>query len=137
MYSLIIGLFILAGFVAAIMNGRKIQQSKKTKNWPETTATLRHKAGRNEKDAPEIYINYQVADKKYNKQVQPSTGEETTPGFAEYFKKKYPDGENITVFYNPDSPEDTLFAVGVATEDKFIFGMAISSILLGFYALTV
>lgn len=137
MYSLIIGLFILAGFAAAFVNGRKIKQSNKTVNWPHTTGTLRHKPSRNEKDAPSIYFSYQVDGTSYQQQIQPSAGEETMPGFARHFKEKYPDGENITVFYQPDSPENTLFSVGPTTEDKLIFWMGIGAMLLGAYGLTV
>lgn len=140
MYSLIIGLFIIAGLGAAFLNGRKILQSNKTKNWPHTNATLIHKYGDNRKNnkvAPEIYFTYQVSGNTYKKQIQPSPGEETMPGFAEHFTKKYPDGENITIYYAPDSPENTLFQVGALTEDKLIFAIGIGAILLGSYGLTV
>ncbi len=137
MYSLIIGLLILAGLGTAFINGRKILKSNKTKNWPHTNATLSHKPGRTDKDAPEIFYHYQVNEKSYHKQIHPSTGEETMPGFAAHFRKKYPDGENITVYYESDSPENTLFTAGAVIEDKLIFWMGIGTIFLGMYGLTV
>ena len=137
MYSLIIGLFILAGFAAVFVSGRKILQSNKTLNWPHTNATLRHEYGQNEKAAPKIYFTYQVSEVSHEKQIHPSAAEETMPDFAGHFKNKYPNGENITVYYDPDSPENTLFEVGATTENKLIFGFGVGAILMGLYGLTV
>jgi len=136
-YSLIILIFILAGAAAAFLNGRKILKSNKTKNWPSADATIIHKTNSNPNTAPKIYYTYQVSGNTYENKIQPPAGEETMPGFAEHFKKKYPDGEKITVFYSPDSPQRTLFSVGATTEDKLIFGIGIGAILLGLYAITV
>ena len=136
-YSLIILLFILAGLTAALLNGRKILQSNKRKNWPNTSAEIFYKPVSNEKKAPEIYYRYQIAGKTYEKRVQPSPGEETMPGFVEHFKKQYPEGELITVFYSPQCPEEPLLSVGATTEDKLIFGIGIGAVILGLYGITL
>jgi len=137
MYSLIIGLFILAGFAAAFVSARKIRKSNQTLNWPHTNATISHKPVKTDKDIPEIFFHYHVAEKKYQKQIQPLPGEETMPDFAGHFKRKYPDGENITIYYDPNAPENTCFNAGATMEDKLIFCFGIGAILLGLYGLSV
>ncbi|MDH3325482.1 MAG: DUF3592 domain-containing protein [Gammaproteobacteria bacterium] len=137
-YSFIIFFFILAGLAAAIWNGRKIIQNNKKRNWPYTKAAIFYKANdKPETSAPDIYFRYSVSDKHFEQKITPTPSEETIPGFAEHFKKQYPADSEINVYYEPGSPETTLFKVGATTEDKLIFGISIGAILLGLYAITI
>ena len=136
-YAIIIIFFILAGIAAVIYNGRNIAKSNKSKDWPQTNATITHKTANNPSGAPDIFFSYTVSDSLLEKQIHPAPGEETMPGFAKHFTTKYPDGESITVYYDPADSENTLFAVGAGAEDKWMFGLGIGAILMGLYALTV
>lgn len=136
-YGYIIAFFIIAGLAAVIFNGRKIMRANKIKSWPSIDATIFHQESNNISKAPDIFCTYQVNDKTYRKQIPPSPGQETMPGFAEHFKKQYPDSEKITIYYDITSPENMRFSVGAATEDKLILGLGVGTILMGLYAMTV
>lgn len=137
-YSLIILIFILAGLAAAIWNGRNIIQKNKSKNWPRTDGHIFYKTTTLQgKEKSDIYFNYTVDETKYEQKIEPDAGEETMPGFEAHFKKQYPDGDKITVYYDKNAPENTQFSVGASTEDKLIFGISVGAILLGLYAISV
>jgi len=134
-YSIIIILFILAGAFATFWYGKKLLNTKKNTNYLPVSARLIHKdQNTTPSGIPEIVFLYQVNGNNYEKQILPDPGEETMPGFETHFRNKYPHESNIEIYYNPENPEEMVFSLKAAMEDKVIFGLGIGAIILGTYA---
>ena len=134
-YSIIIILFILAGAFAALRYGKKLLNIKKNNSYLSVSAKLVHKDQNNTPSGiPGIFFQYNVNGNNYEKQILPDPGEETMPGFETHFRNKYPHETDIEIYYNPENPNETIFSLKAALEDKVIFGLGIGAIILGLYA---
>lgn len=137
-YSIIIILFIIAGFITVIWMGKKISAKNRRLSWPSVEASIEHVDNpKNPDQAPDIYFTFEANGQNIKQKIEPKPGEETMPDFAKHFTSQYPKGSKMTVFYQPDAPENAHFSVGASTEDKLIFAIGIGAILLGLYAITV
>lgn len=137
-YSIIIILFILAGLSAVAWVLRKILKDSKSNNWPQTDATIFYQGEHNiSKQLPDINFRYTVSGQSFEQKIEPAAEELTMPGFIDHFKKKYPEGETLIVYYDIQSPERTTFTPGAKLEDKIILALCLSAVLVGVYAITI
>jgi len=137
-YSIIIVFFILAGLSAVAWVLRRIVKDNKSKDWPQADATIFYDDTQSSvNNIPDINFRYTVSGHLYEQKIKPEAEEITMPGFLDHFKKKYPDGETLTVFYQLDSPELTTFTPGAKLEDKIILALCLSAVMVGVYAITI
>ncbi|MCJ8330086.1 MAG: DUF3592 domain-containing protein [Lentisphaeria bacterium] len=101
------------------------QGAKATENWPNTIGIVTHMAyieteeGLNGRKPggtsrwTEVEYSYQVAGKEFTSRQVSYNNETTSYRNAKLFSKKYPEGSEITVYYNPDDPEEALLYPGL------------------------
>lgn len=137
-YSIIIAIFVFTGLFAVAWFLRKILRDNKSKSWPHTEASIFYLENKDPlQKMPNINFRYTVSGSIYNQKIEPTIEEVTMPGFANHFKKQYPEGETLKLFYNNDFPKTTTFSPGAKTEDKIILSLCIAAVFVGFYAITI
>jgi hypothetical protein len=121
-----------AGIFMLALGGYEIKGSRETSNWPSITGTITSSSVRTEtrresnKTSTVYFPNVQY---RYKIDGQPYTSSRIAFGnasggrksFAQDVVEKYPSGQKITVYYDPDDPQYAILETGFTWNSIFIF----------------
>ena len=136
-YALIIGGFIITGLAITAFGWHGFQKGKARKQWPSTPGEISSTAlASAENDLlPDIRFSYTVEDKRHESKIEFPPGTMPMPGFATTHVEKYPVGSEVTVYYNPQRPEQATLEPGRANDDWLILAMGIGCTIIGLLAM--
>ena len=136
-YAIILGLFIIAGFVAVIWGWFIFAKARKTLRWPMVEGAIEQSAPTSEDNdlLPHILFSYTVAAYNYQRILEFPDGTEPSPELATSYAKKYPAGAKVSVYYNPDQPDQATLEPGLARGDWMIPAVGIIAMAFGIFAL--
>lgn len=138
-------LFIVAGTLMSFFGVRQFLQAKASTAWPTVTgvitvAELGKQMG-NEQDESTTYsadlsYDYLVNDHSYvNGAVSFAGVKSRDPSTARRILKRYPVGKQVTVYYNPDDPQDAVLEPGLRGGSWFLplFGTLFVAVGVGLF----
>ena len=144
--ALFFAIFILAGGIIAGFGVRNIVHAYESRNWPHTNGPVvyseveRHSGRkRGSSYSPSIKYQYSIQEQQYEGDMiafgmkNVSAGQ----GFAERFVKKYPQGKDIQVFYNPLEISESVLEPGLSKRSFILFAFGMSFMLGGICFATV
>lgn len=136
-YVFILGLFVIAGFVGVLWGWFIIAKARKTLRWPMVEGVIEQSALTSEADdlLPHILFSYTVATYTYQRTLEFPNGTNPSPELASSYAKKYPVGAKVSVYYNPDQPDQATLEPGLARGDWMIPVLGIAAMALGIFAL--
>ena len=136
-YAIILGLFIIAGFVGVLWGWFIIAKARKTLRWPTVEGAIEQSAPTSEADdlLPHILFSYTVVAYTYQRTLEFPDGTNPSPELATSYAKKYPVGAKVSVYYNPDQPDQATLEPGLARGDWMIPALGIAAMAFGIFAL--
>jgi Protein of unknown function (DUF3592) len=138
LYSAILIVVTLGGIGLSYWGWSILQKSRKVEQWPRAKGKIESfKDSSKQNDLlPEIIFSYQVNGQSYQRQFEFPEGTHPLPEFVTFYKNKYPVGEAVEVFYNPEQPETATLEPG-AQGDWMILAMGIAFVIGGVVSLIV
>ena len=136
-YVIILGLFIIAGFIAALWGWFIIAKARKTRRWPVVEGAIEQFAPTSEANdlLPYILFSYTVDARTYQRVFEFPGGTNPSPELATSYIRKYPIGAKVPVYYNPDQPDQATLEPGLNRGDWMIPVLGIAAIAFGIFAL--
>lgn len=137
-YAIILGLFLVAGFVVALWGVLIMAKARKTMRWPTVEGVIEESASASEDSndlLPHILFSYTVAARTYQRALEFPGGTNPSLELATHYARKYPVGVRVTVHYNPDQPEKATLEPGLTRGDWMIPAAGIAAMAFGVYAL--
>jgi hypothetical protein len=133
-YSIILGLFTVAGLVTTLWGLSIIIKARRTAAWPCVTGVIESSGIAAETDdlLPDIRFSYTVADKEYLKTVEFPSGTTPTQEFSQDYVARFSQGTPVTVHYNPVNPDQATLEPGQRPGDWMIlaFGLGTTAFML-------
>lgn len=138
-YSVILGLFIVAGVLATIWGLRILFMARKSQQWPSVEGLIEESDLSSARDdlLPHIIYSYSVSQQSYRQAMKFSGDITPTQEFAQSYVDKYPVGSRVQVYYNPAKPEIATLEPGMGKGDWLILVIGLVMILFGFLLLLV
>ena len=132
-YSIVLGLFIIAGFITAIRGGHSLIKSQKTTHWPEVEGRIEETGLSSESHdlLPHVLFSYTVDGQTYRQTVKFSNDVSPTQEFASRYLEKFPQGATVKVYYNPDHPQDATLEPGQHKGDWLLVALGLGMTILG------
>ena len=132
-YSIILGLFVVAGVLAALWGLRVMTTGRRSLQWPSVEGTIEEcKISSDEFDLlPHISFRYQVNQRSYQQSLKFPGDVTPTKEFAQSYVDKYPAGTRVQVYYNPGNPQDSTLEPGSGRGDWLILAIGISMVVIG------
>jgi len=136
-YAIILGLFIIAGFIVTLWGWSIIAKARKTRRWYMVEGAIEQSAPASEADdlLPHILFSYTVGTHTYRRALEFPNGASASPELATSYAGKYPVGAKVSVHYNPDQPDQATLEPGLARGDWMILALGIAAIAFGIFAL--
>ena len=136
-YAIILGLFIIAGFVAALWGWSIILKARKTQRWPVTEGVIEQSDLTSDANdlLPHILFSYTVGARTYQRALEFPGGTNPSPELATSYAKKYPVGAKVPVYHNPDQPDQATLEPGLARGDWMILAAGVAAMAFGVFAL--
>ncbi len=136
-YAIILGLFIIAGFIAALWGWFIIAKARKTRRWPVVEGAIEQSAPTSEANdlLPHILFSYTVGAHTYQCVLELPGGTNPSPELATSYVRKYPIGAKVPVYYNPDQPDQATLEPGLSRGDWMIPVLGIAAMAFGIFAL--
>lgn len=109
LYPVILIAVTLGGIGVSLWGWRVLKQAQLTRQWPQTTGMIETSEPGSEHDdlLPHIVYRYRIGNEEYRAPFRFPEGTNPMPEFAASYLKKYPVGAEVTVFYNPEQPQDS------------------------------
>lgn len=128
---LMLGMFT-AGIFMLAWGGYEIKASHKTGSWPSTEGTITsssvHKEIRRESGKtvttyyPSVQYRYHIGDRQHTSyRIAFGNVSGGLQKFAQKVVARYPSGQKVTVYYNPDEPQYAILETGFTWNSLFIF----------------
>ena len=136
-YAIILGLFIIAGFIAALWGWSIIAKARKTRRWPMVEGAIEQSAPASEANdlLPHILFSYTVGTHTYRRALEFPDGANPSPELATSYAGKYPVGAKVPVYYNPDQPDQATLEPGLVRGDWMILALGVTAMAFGIFAL--
>lgn len=135
-YSLILGLFTVAGLGTAIWGWHILARGKQTLRWPTVSGTITCSQDNNDL-LPQIEYRYSVAGRDYHRQMEFPADLSPTEQFKTRYLEKFPVGSQITVYYDPDHPDRSTMEPGPRRGDGLVFALGLGMTVIGLLLLLV
>jgi len=132
-YIIILSLFVIGSLLATLWGWRVIVKGRKTLTWPNVTGIIEESTPTSEGDdlLPHILFSYCVAEQSYRYSVEFPRGMTPTPEFTAQYMQRFPVGASVSVYYDPQKPNQATLEPGPVKGDWLIFALGIGSTLLG------
>ncbi|MCC6207903.1 MAG: DUF3592 domain-containing protein [Gammaproteobacteria bacterium] len=132
-YALIIGLFIAGGLITAGWGWRLIVRARAMRLWPATEGIIEtaEVIGGEDDLLPHIVFSYRVDGKNYHRILELPPGALPSPELAAAWRRNYPAGGQVTVYYDPRRPDNALLELSGGAGDWLIFALGAAATLLG------
>ena len=132
-YTLILGLFTIAGILTALWGLNIMLKARKTLRWPKARGIIEQsKLNSNNDDLlPKIEFSYTVNDKTYRSELQFPEGVTPTQEFSKFYTGKFPTGKAVEVSYDPHAPSNATLEPGLGRGDWLVFALGIGAAIFG------
>ncbi len=127
-YAIILVLFIIAGFIAVLWGWFIIAKARKTLRWTMVEGAIKQSAPTSEADDLLPHILFSCT-------LDFPDGTEPSPELTTSYAKKYPAGAKVSVYYNPDQPDQDTLEPCLARGDWMIPAVGIIAMAFGIFAL--
>ncbi len=136
-YAIIIGAFIVVGLIITAFGWRAFQRGKATAQWPSVSGEISAaRLASDENDLlPDIRFSYSIDSNHHEGRVEFPPGTMPMPGFASNQLEKYPLGSKVTVYYNPQRPDQATLEPGRANDDWLVLATGIGFTAIGLLAM--
>lgn len=133
-YTLILGLFALAGLIVALWGWRLIKDNRRRQTWPAAAARIEHAKAPDEL-TPQVVCTYTVNGRVYRHEIKMADG--TPPGreFLQAHLEKFPAGATVQVYYNPAQPEQVSLDNRPKRGDWLVLAAGLGAMSFGVLAL--
>ena len=133
LYSIIIGLFALSGLLLSIWSWRNISKAKKSTKWPKVEGRITSATSSSETEdmKPQVEYCYTVNAQNYTGTLSLPSGDVHLSDYAKVHAEKYPIDSSVTVYYDPESPENSTLEPGVRDDDWLIFWLCVGALGTG------
>ncbi len=137
-YSIIINSVIIGGIGVSVWGWKILRTTQKIKQWPCVDGVIVKSEPTSELDEllPHIDYRYTVNGKSVTHNFKFPSGTNPMPEFAQAYVKKYPLNEKVTVFYNPQQPEQSTLEPG-AQGDWMVLALGLLMLMAGVIALLI
>jgi len=129
-YIIILGLFVITGIGTTFWGWRIIARGRRSLHWPQTDGTIDTAVPKYDTNdqLPNIVFSYTVAGQDLKQAVTFPDDTMPSPELTASYLRKYPQGAQVRVFYNPQDPRQATLEPGPAQGDwvMFVFGLLIS-----------
>ncbi len=107
LYPIILAIVTLGGIGLSIWGWSIMQKSRKVAQWPRTPGKIEvfNPSSKENDLLPEIIFSYQLNEKNYRRTFEFPEGTHPLPEFVQFYHKKYPVGQAVEIFYNPEQHE--------------------------------
>ena len=138
-YSIILGLFLVAGLLATLWSLRIVLTARKTMQWPAVEGLIEEsKVSSASSDSferndllPHITFSYKVEQQSFQ-QLMKFPGDITpSEEFSKSYVKKYPVGLRVQVHYNPENPEISTLEPGLGKGDWLVLAIGLGTLVFG------
>lgn len=138
-YLMIIGLFIVCGAAITTWGVRIIADARKSQKWPCVDGKIERSIDASETEdlLPDIEFSYSVEGQQFSQPMHFPSGTMPTPEFNNSYLKKYPEGSQIKVYYNPDQLDSATLEPGMANGDWMVLAAGLMTIFIGLGMLLV
>ena len=129
-------IFLIVGVVLSIVTLASIIKGKKSKNWPSTAANVVSTEVEVRRDYdedgekiyyyPRVYYDYKVNDRVYRGSRYKLLEQSMSKRKAHTFISNFAQGDRITIFYDPDKPEESVMQPGEQIYLYFFFVLGIA-----------
>lgn len=132
-YSIILGLFVVAGLVATIWGLRVIIIARRSLEWPSVEGKIEvSKVSSDEFDLlPNIEYSYCIGQRTFQQVLKFPSDITPTKEFALNYVEKYPIGKKVQVYYNPANPNHSTLEPGLAKGDWLILAIGLGMLIIG------
>jgi len=132
-YTIILGLFVVAGFLATLWGLRIMATARKTQNWPVVEGIIEESAiSSDEHDLlPHISFSYLVDDQTFQQSLQFPGDVTSSQEFARSYVEKYPVGSHVKVYYNPADPQSATLEPGLGKGDWLVMAIGLGMLIFG------
>lgn len=132
-YTVVLGLFIVAGAATTLWGWWIIRNARQSLRWPTEEGAIEHAEAQPETDdlLPRIEFSYTVSDQRYLTAVHFPSGTTPTPELSRQYLEKYPVGRHVTVYYDPQRPQHATLEPGMAQGDWMIFALGLIATAIG------
>lgn len=139
--TMIIGiLFIVGGFFALKYGQKSINTAKASTDWPSVQGVVAHSEVVRSRDSDgdttykaEVIYDYVVNGESLesNKRRIGATSSSSNSSGAYKVTRKYPKASDVTVYYNPEAPEEAVLEPGVFIESKILWYVGLVLMIIG------
>lgn len=136
-YAIILGLFIVAGLMATLWGMSIIARARKTQRWPMVEGMIETSSPSSEDNdlLPHILFSYAVDTHTYQHALKFPGGTQPSPELTASYTRKYSVGAKVSVYYNPQQPDQATLEPGLARGDWMILAIGITAMAFGIFAL--
>ena len=130
-YTIVLGLFLIAGLATSIWGWAIIVRGHRTRRWPSVDGNIAQCAVSDNDSMPHIEFSYTVAGRDYRCEHALPGGTMPSQELSASYTLKYPVGAKAKVHYDPARPEHATLAPGLARGDWMIFVLGVIATLFG------
>ena len=132
-YSIILGLFTLTGLLTCAWGLRIISNAHKTRQWPCVEGEIEESTIRKEHNdlLPHITYRYEVNNESFLLPLTFPADVTPTLEFAQHYVDKFPKGNQVKVYYNPDNPQHSTLEPGLAQGDWLVLAIGLGMLVIG------
>ncbi len=106
LYMILVSLTAIGGFITSYQGWKRYQTTKKSNQWPSVTGTIiASEPAQTLEELPVIIFSYEIGDEQFQRQFDFPSNDAPLPELAQSYSKKYPLGKEVTVFFQPDTPD--------------------------------
>jgi len=136
-YAIILGLFIIAGFIVALWGLFIVAKARKIQRWPVVEGIIEQSAPTSEANdlLPHILFSYTVGARTYQRALEFPGGTSPSQELATSYVRKYPVGAKVPVYYNPAQPSQATLEPGLTRGDWMIPALGVAAMAFGIFAL--
>jgi len=131
-YSIILGLFTAAGIITTLWGWSVIVKARKSASWPSVAGKIVRSETEAENDnmLPDIRFSYTIDGKDYQKLIEFPASTTPTQEFSKDYTKRFPQGADVKVFYNPDNHQQAILEPGQQPGDWMILAFGLGTVAL-------
>jgi len=124
-YVITLSLFVVAGLLVTIRSWLNITKARKRLKWPTVEGIIK------ESNRESIVFSYTVEEQTYTNtmdfqlELSPELKSNNT------HQNKYPQGDKVTIFYEPGNPENGTIEPETGNDNWLIFLLGLGASLLG------
>ncbi|MGL1957151.1 MAG: DUF3592 domain-containing protein [Colwellia sp.] len=137
-------IILFLGIGIALVGIQSLIKAKESVNWPTAegvvvSSSVYDSKDRNDNSSKSVYhavviYEFTVHNLQYSSNVV-AFGDygSADSSYANDIVERYPTGENVTVYYQDNDPEECLLEPGLTAQSFFILGFGLVFLIVGFY----